>query len=56
MLVAPFNDLDAVESLIRAHGDEIAGVIVEPMQRLIPPAPGFLAGLRTADGAGRTSR
>ncbi|MGI4793947.1 MAG: aspartate aminotransferase family protein [Janthinobacterium lividum] len=46
VLVAPFNDLDAVESLIRAHGDEIAGVIVEPMQRLIPPAPGFLAGLR----------
>ena len=46
VLVVPFNDLEAVESLIRAHGDEIAGVIVEPMQRLIPPAPGFLAGLR----------
>ena len=46
VLVAPYNDLDAVEGLIRAHGDEIAGVIVEPMQRLIPPAPGFLAGLR----------
>ena len=46
VLVAPYNDLDAVEGLIRAHGDEIAGVIVEPMQRLIPPAPGFLPGLR----------
>ncbi len=46
MLVAPFNDIDAVEGLIRAHGDELAGVIVEPMQRLIPPAPGFLQALR----------
>ncbi len=46
MLVAPFNDIEAVEGIIRARGDEIAGVIVEPMQRLIPPAPGFLAGLR----------
>ncbi len=46
MLVAPFNDIEAVEAIIRAEGDEIAGVIVEPMQRLIPPAPGFLAALR----------
>ncbi|MDT7951117.1 MAG: aminotransferase class III-fold pyridoxal phosphate-dependent enzyme [Acetobacteraceae bacterium] len=46
MLVAPFNDIEAVEALIRGHGDEIAGVIVEPMQRLIPPAPGFLPALR----------
>lgn len=46
MLVSPFNDLAAAQSLIRAHRDEIAGVIVEPMQRLVPPAPGFLEGLR----------
>ncbi len=46
ILVAPYNDLQAVEDLIRAHHDELAGVIVEPMQRLIPPAPGFLQGLR----------
>jgi glutamate-1-semialdehyde 2,1-aminomutase len=46
MLVAPFNDLAAVEALIAAHHDELAGVIVEPLQRIIPPAPGFLAGLR----------
>jgi glutamate-1-semialdehyde 2,1-aminomutase len=46
VLVAPFNDIEAVESIIGAHGDEIAGVIVEPMQRLIPPVPGFLPGLR----------
>jgi glutamate-1-semialdehyde 2,1-aminomutase len=46
MLVAPFNDLAAAEQLIHAHREELAGVIVEPMQRLIPPGPGFLAGLR----------
>lgn len=46
VLVAPFNDLAAVEQLVAAHSDELAGVIVEPFQRLIPPAPGFLAGLR----------
>ena len=46
MLVAPFNDLEMVESLIREHKDDLAGVIVEPFQRLIPPAPGFLQGLR----------
>src|SRR5260221_8557490 len=42
MVVAPFNDLDATASLIRQHKDELAGVIVEPFQRLIPPPPGFL--------------
>ncbi|MCW3473073.1 aspartate aminotransferase family protein [Limobrevibacterium gyesilva] len=46
MLVAPFNDLDAVAGLIATHHDALAGVIVEPFQRLIPPAPGFLQGLR----------
>lgn len=46
VLVAPFNDLDALERLVEAHADELAGIIVEPFQRLIPPAPGFLEGLR----------
>jgi glutamate-1-semialdehyde 2,1-aminomutase len=46
VLVAPFNDLDTVASLIREHKSELAGIIVEPFQRLIPPAPGFLEGLR----------
>src|ERR1700733_4917242 len=46
MLVAPFNDVAVVESLVREHRDELAGVIVEPFQRIIPPAPGFLAALR----------
>lgn len=46
MLIAPFNDIDTVASLLREHGEELAGVIVEPLQRLIPPAPGFLQDLR----------
>jgi glutamate-1-semialdehyde 2,1-aminomutase len=46
VLVAPFNDLAAVESLVAQHGKEIAAIIVEPFQRLIPPKPGFLEGLR----------
>ncbi|HEY7084584.1 MAG TPA: aminotransferase class III-fold pyridoxal phosphate-dependent enzyme [Hyphomicrobiaceae bacterium] len=46
VLVAPFNDLDTVASLIREHKADLAGIIVEPFQRLIPPKPGFLEGLR----------
>ncbi len=46
MLVCPYNDLATAQALIRAHHDEIGGVIVEPMQRLITPEPGFLQGLR----------
>ena len=45
MLIAPFNDLDAVASLLGEHHD-IAAIIVEPLQRIIPPLAGFLAGLR----------
>jgi glutamate-1-semialdehyde 2,1-aminomutase len=46
MLVAPFNDLAAATEIIHAHHDELAAIIVEPMQRLVPPVPGFLQGLR----------
>ena len=46
MLVAAFNDADMVESLIEEQKNELAGVIVEPFQRLIPPKPGFLQALR----------
>ncbi len=45
MLIAPFNDLDAVASLLDEQSD-IAAIIVEPLQRIIPAAPGFLQGLR----------
>ncbi|MGE5151912.1 MAG: aspartate aminotransferase family protein [Rhodospirillaceae bacterium] len=46
MLIAAFNDPEMVESLIKEHKDELAGVIVEPFQRLLPPQPGFLQALR----------
>ncbi len=46
MLIAPFNDLATTEAIIQAHHDEIAAIIVEPMQRILAPRPGFLQGLR----------
>ncbi len=46
MLIAPFNDPDYVRSLLAEHGDQVAGIIVEPLQRIIPPEPGFLQLLR----------
>jgi glutamate-1-semialdehyde 2,1-aminomutase len=45
MLIAPFNDLEAVESLLNENRD-VAAIIVEPLQRIIPAEPGYLAGLR----------
>jgi glutamate-1-semialdehyde 2,1-aminomutase len=48
VLIAPYNDLATTEALIDAHHDELAAVIIEPYQRTIPPAPGFLEGLRRA--------
>jgi len=47
VLVAPFNDIEAVAAMVREHREELAGVILEPFQRIIPPLPGFLEGLRT---------
>ncbi len=46
MLIAPYNDLATTETIIKAHADDIAAVIVEPIQRMISPKPGFLQGLR----------
>ena len=46
-VVAPFNDLTAVEDLLRAH--EVAAIIVEPVvgnAGFIPADPTFLPGLR----------
>jgi len=48
-LLAPYNDLAAVERLFEGDRDGIAAVIVEPIagnMNLVPPVPGFLAGLR----------
>ncbi|MFZ5915712.1 MAG: glutamate-1-semialdehyde 2,1-aminomutase [Chloroflexota bacterium] len=48
-LTAPFNDLAAVEALFEQYPAEIAAVILEPVagnMGVVPPADGFLAGLR----------
>jgi glutamate-1-semialdehyde 2,1-aminomutase len=48
-LVAPFNDLAAVEAVVAAHGPDLAAVIVEPVcgnMGTVAPKPGFLDALR----------
>ncbi len=45
----PYNDLAEAEALFDAHPDQIAAVILEPVvgnAGCIPPAPGYLHGLR----------
>jgi glutamate-1-semialdehyde 2,1-aminomutase len=49
-LTAPYNDLEAVAQIFHAYPDGIAAIIVEPVvgnSGFIPPADGFLQGLRT---------
>jgi glutamate-1-semialdehyde 2,1-aminomutase len=46
VLIAPFNDLEATAAIISEHRDELAGVIIEPVQRTFEPRPGFLQGVR----------
>ena len=48
-LTAEFNDLQSVRALLEANPGEVAAVIVEPVAAnmgVVPPAPGFLQGLR----------
>jgi glutamate-1-semialdehyde 2,1-aminomutase len=52
----PYNDLDAVRQAVQKYPGEIAALIVEPVagnMGVVPPEPGFLAGLRqVCDQAG----
>jgi len=56
-LIASYNDLESVQRLFAANPGKIAAVIVEPIagnMGVVPPADGFLRGLRdacTAHGA-----
>ena len=47
-LVAPFNDAARVAEIVRAHHDELAAVIVEPVtvRGIIPAEPDFLRAVR----------
>jgi glutamate-1-semialdehyde 2,1-aminomutase len=47
-LIAPFNDLETTCEIIARHRHELAGVIVEPLQRCVSSVQGFLPGLREA--------
>ncbi|MCB0111505.1 MAG: aminotransferase class III-fold pyridoxal phosphate-dependent enzyme, partial [Caldilineaceae bacterium] len=46
VLVSPFNAAGEAAELIEAHADELAAVVVEPLQRCILPRPGFFETLR----------
>ncbi len=46
VLAAPFNDLATTRAIVVEHVADIAGIIVEPLQRCTPPVAGFLEGLR----------
>jgi glutamate-1-semialdehyde 2,1-aminomutase len=48
-IVVPYNDLEAVAAAFRALPDQIAAIIIEPVagnMGCVPPAPGYLEGLR----------
>jgi glutamate-1-semialdehyde 2,1-aminomutase len=48
-LVAPYNDLPALEAVFGRYGSELAAVIIEPVAAnmgVVPPAAGFLQSLR----------
>ncbi|MBO1514742.1 glutamate-1-semialdehyde 2,1-aminomutase [Metabacillus bambusae] len=48
-ITVPYNDLESVRYAFEQFGEDIAGVIVEPVagnMGVVPPLPGFLEGLR----------
>ncbi|MGM9931450.1 glutamate-1-semialdehyde 2,1-aminomutase [Pradoshia sp.] len=48
-ITVPYNDLESVKYAFEQFGEDIAGVIVEPVagnMGVVPPLPGFLEGLR----------
>ncbi|MGD6967665.1 glutamate-1-semialdehyde 2,1-aminomutase [Rossellomorea vietnamensis] len=48
-ITVPYNDLESLEYAFEQFGDDIAGLIVEPVagnMGVVPPQPGFLESLR----------
>ncbi|MGO9911810.1 MAG: aspartate aminotransferase family protein [Acidimicrobiales bacterium] len=48
-LIATFNDLGSVQTLLEEHKDQVAGMILEPIMMnagIIHPTEGYLAGLK----------
>jgi glutamate-1-semialdehyde 2,1-aminomutase len=48
VLVTPFNETAYAVEMIERHAHELAAVIVEPLQRVLLPEPGFLQAVREA--------
>jgi glutamate-1-semialdehyde 2,1-aminomutase len=56
-LVAPFNDVEAVEKVFAQHGPDLAAVIIEPVagnMGCVEPRPGYLQALREITRAAGT--
>ncbi|MDA7027592.1 glutamate-1-semialdehyde 2,1-aminomutase [Bacillus sp. CLL-7-23] len=48
-ITVPYNDLESIKLVFEEFGDDIAGIIVEPVagnMGVVPPVKGFLEGLR----------
>src|SRR5690242_20143193 len=48
-IIVPYNDFAALDHALAEHGADVAAIIVEPVAAnmgLVPPAPGFIEGLR----------
>ena len=46
VVIAPFNNLERTCEIVEPVAQEIAAILVEPVQREFMPVPGFLEGLR----------
>ena len=46
VLIAPYNDLSTTSEIVEENAENLAAIIMEPLQRGIKPKPGFLEGLR----------
>jgi glutamate-1-semialdehyde 2,1-aminomutase len=46
VLISPYNDLDTLRRIVEENRDDLAAVIVEPVQRVIFPREDFLPGVR----------
>jgi glutamate-1-semialdehyde 2,1-aminomutase len=46
VLVTPFNETQRAVEVIERHASELAAVMVEPLQRVLTPEPGFLQAVR----------
>ena len=46
MLVCPYNDIEMLKKIVAEHGNDIAAIFAESVQRIIPAEAGFLQAVR----------